>query len=222
LPGTPRPRCQPRGRPKATQVQPDLDDDVPGGHIVTARNTAQLRKRRRYLAAQLSPLLIHLSNLTPQDVDQCQSPGAKLGVVRGTLPFAGHCKRRHLPPPRSQRQDRKCVRGSLASNQRIQHSTRTLAKHVRYHGREFDPGVFQHLTIRGFWLAYASTPRATRVRVRVRQARIWGGGTKLGWINPCARRSAIQVAAFWTVFLPGRGRTSRPLATTTAPLSLRP
>jgi hypothetical protein len=46
------------------------------------------------------------------------------------------------------------------------------------------------------------------VRVRSRQARIAGGGTKLGLINPCTSSSAIQVASLSSVFVPGRCRTS--------------
>ena len=46
------------------------------------------------------------------------------------------------------------------------------------------------------------------MRVRSRQARIAGGGTKLDVINPGARSSASQAAALASVFVLGRGRPS--------------
>jgi hypothetical protein len=64
--------------------------------------------------------------------------------------------------------------------------------------------------------------RDTRGRVRSRQARIAGAGTQRGVINPCASRSAIQVASLVSVLFPGRCRPSRLVATHTSTVSLNP
>src|SRR5262249_20346072 len=71
-----------------------------------------------------------------------------------------------------------------------------------------------------FWACVRVGTRETRGCVRARKARISGGGTKLGWINPCASSAAIQAASHWPVFGPGHCRNSWLLATYTSSGSL--
>ena len=72
-----------------------------------------------------------------------------------------------------------------------------------------------------FWACVQVCTRATRGRVRSRQARISGGGIQRGVLTPGASSAAIPVAARLSVFCPGRCRPSRRLARGPSTVSLR-
>ena len=67
------------------------------------------------------------------------------------------------------------------------------------------------LSMRWTW-PLRSRMNCLRVRVRSRNACTSAGGTKLGRIRPCARRSASQVASFTSVLRPGTALTWAALA----------
>src|SRR4051794_8569396 len=67
------------------------------------------------------------------------------------------------------------------------------------------------LSMRWTW-PLRSRMNGLRVRVRSRSACTSAGGTKLGRIRPCARRSASQVASFTSVLRPGTALTWAALA----------
>src|SRR3954465_1462780 len=71
------------------------------------------------------------------------------------------------------------------------------------------------LSMRWTW-PLRSRMNCLRVRVRSRSACTWAGGTKLGRIRPCARRSASQVASFTSVLRPGTALTWAALARASA------
>jgi hypothetical protein len=71
-----------------------------------------------------------------------------------------------------------------------------------------------------FWMrclcCTASRTSCLRVRVRSLSSWIGSGGTKLEQINPCASRSAIQVASFTSLLRPGTLRVCAALASTSS------
>jgi len=125
-------------------VQTDLGDDVTRRDLAYAGNAPELLTLRRHLAEQLAKLPIQLGDLTAQHIDQLQSTANKLGMVLNTLTFKRHSELRSLAAQAPTRHHRQLLRVPFATNQRIEHPTRTRAAHVRHHTGQFAGGIFTY------------------------------------------------------------------------------